>query len=222
MGRRYCIVEAWEAQELWVPQFALRSEVAMAGLALLHPQWETRVLLYPGLLPGLLLDFLYLALAPFAENLEPVEGVRALCLLPSTPEQVWKERQLLLRRVRATHNRRPDICGRQMHRHYEAYSVPAPRKVVERQWAGPCGSSRLVTQAVDRVRELFPLRARLPTGAKSVSPRGKCLPGRAGSQVPSPGLAAGCIKWVCITPPRLVAPSIHCAYLSSLSPAPFL
>lgn len=105
MGRRYCIVQAWEEGKSWVPQFALRSEVAMAGLALLYPQWDARALLYR----RLLLDFLYLALAPFAENLEPLDGVRDLCLLSSTEEQTWKERQLLLRRVHSAYKRSLDL-----------------------------------------------------------------------------------------------------------------
>lgn len=87
--RRRCIAQGWTKWENWVPEFALRSEVAMVGLTLLHPKPEERVSLYRCLLG----DFINRALVPFADNLEPIGRLRDLCLACNTTQEQWNNQQ---------------------------------------------------------------------------------------------------------------------------------
>lgn len=94
--RRRCIDQAWRYNQPWVPEFALRSEIAMVGLKVLTTNPDSRVELYR----RLLLDFLHRALAPFSPNVAPLEDLRTLCQNRGAEEAQWAETRQAMEKER--------------------------------------------------------------------------------------------------------------------------
>lgn len=125
--RRRCTAEGWATRESWVPDFALRSEVAMVGLKLMHPKPDDRVSLYRQLLG----DFLNRALLPFEENLEPIRTLRDLCLTRETTHAHWNHQQRLIQEARRVNDGNSKAEPEEPLWHYEQHLLQLASQCVE-------------------------------------------------------------------------------------------
>lgn len=99
--RSHCIYEGRREAEAWVPEFAWRSEVAMAGVTILYPHPEDRVDFYR----SLLVDFLHRVLAPLVEDYPTLRGLHELL---GNREQ---QEPLLSEQLRAIEEKRLEIAS---------------------------------------------------------------------------------------------------------------
>lgn len=82
--RNYCILQGWEKKESWVPEFTLRSETGLVGLAVRYPDRAARGDAYRALLRG----FYRKALEPY-RGLPHVTRLQQLCENAEASRQDW-------------------------------------------------------------------------------------------------------------------------------------
>ncbi|MGC4043321.1 MAG: hypothetical protein QM758_05920 [Armatimonas sp.] len=91
-ARSYCITDGLAKSQLWVPEFALRSEIALLGLKILYPEKEDRIALYRRLLP----EFLSRVLASLADDYPMLQELHKLLSAGEQSEPLLSEQRKLL------------------------------------------------------------------------------------------------------------------------------